>query len=111
MPAVQIIAPAKAAEPAPAPPAKQVAQASTVVAAETGPPKMMATLSVAVRAQPAKASRQIGGLEQGQVATVTSTKNGWMLVTTSTGVSGWVYGRYLEAVSPQIAADSPFWTE
>jgi hypothetical protein len=118
---IAVIAPAAAAEPvsqdaseaqtaqspsAPAAPAKATPAAPATVPEK---PKMMATLSLAVRSHPDKYSAQIGGLEQGEITTISGKQKGWMLVTTKSGVSGWAYGGYLKPVDPHIASDSPFW--
>jgi uncharacterized protein YgiM (DUF1202 family) len=99
---------APAAKPATVSATTPVAASPRAQAAPTKP-QMMATLSLAVRAHPQKASQQIGGIEQGEIVTVSSKDGGWMLVTTSDGESGWAYGKYLTAVDPHIVADSPFW--
>ena len=76
---------------------------------DTGP-RMMATLGLAVRARPMTASAQIGALSQGEIVSIEGEDRGWFQVTTSDGRTGWSWGRYLKPVSPQIAADSPFWS-
>jgi hypothetical protein len=109
---------AEEAEPAPAPLAAAPAQSTSVAAAQTisasdavpAEPRMMATLGLAVRARPQTASAQIGSLQQGEIVSVQAADRGWYLVTTHDGASGWSWGKYLEPVSPQIAADSPFWS-
>ncbi len=42
---------------------------------------------------------------------ITGSQNGWYLVTTADGESGWAYGRYLTPVDPaaNLATDSAFW--
>ena len=70
---------------------------------------MMATLGLAVRAHPQKDSAQVASIEQGEIVVVGRKDSGWVLVTTSSGESGWAYGKYLTTLDPRIVADSPFW--
>jgi hypothetical protein len=117
---IQLVSPAaaKEVEPAitsaatPAPSVSTAAAAPSVPPAEAVPaePKMMATLSLAVRSHPQKESAQLGALQQGEIVAIQGADHGWYLVTTSDGVSGWSWGKYLEPVGPQVATDSPFWS-
>ncbi|MEO6395312.1 MAG: SH3 domain-containing protein [Devosia sp.] len=92
------------------PQVKAIVQVATVKVAEIPPsvasaavraeaPMMMATLSLAVRSQPKKASELVATLEQGELVRVKSKKGSWLLVTTGEGKSGWAFGRYL--ISPR----------
>ncbi|HWA18496.1 MAG TPA: SH3 domain-containing protein [Devosia sp.] len=78
--------------------------------AAPGGPRMMATLSLAVRSHPQKASPQVGALQQGEIVTIQGEDGGWYLVTSSDGATGWSWGRYLKPVAPNVVEDSPFWS-
>ena len=117
MPPTPVLLAAKAAEPerlglkpAAATGTPQVIKAAAVAQAPAKP-QMIAVVGLAVRAHPQKGSAQVAALDDGELVTVSGTQNGWVLVTTADGKSGWAYGKYLTPVDPEanIAADSPFW--
>lgn len=93
-----------AAAPAPDETAAQelIASAAPVSALDTvsvTQSRMVATISVNVRDRPSNDSSVIGTLQGGGAVAVLGTHQGWMQIADGSGLSGWVYGRYLRPVN------------
>lgn len=70
---------------------------TTLPTADDGgaPTMRVNTPGLAVRSHPFKGSPQVGTLKQGATVEIRSKQGGWMLVDTSGGATGWVFGKYL----------------
>lgn len=61
---------------------------------------VVAVPSLRVRSGPTKTSAQVFGLNAGATVTVSSTRNGWVLITADGGRTGWVYAKFLRPAAP-----------
>ena len=114
VPPTPVLFAAKAAEPERLGTKPGIAPAAIRVPVAEAPaarPQMIAVVGLAVRAHPQKSSAQVAALQDGELVTIGGSQNGWYLVTTADGESGWAYGRYLTPVDPaaNLATDSAFW--
>jgi len=77
---------------------RQYATASAtakLAAPTTGAAQMTATTGLIVRSKPMKGSAAVGTIAKGATVAVQSKQGGWLLVESSQGINGWVFGKYL----------------
>jgi hypothetical protein len=94
------------ATPPPQPALEQVRSIATMEPAPTpvaglgaGTPDSVGSVAVNLRAQPSKNAMRLATLEPGEPIHVVKTSGGWAQVATSSGETGWVYGRYLRGAA------------
>ncbi|MCS6879010.1 MAG: tetratricopeptide repeat protein [Geminicoccaceae bacterium] len=76
----------------------RTAAAAGGVPPEAGATRFRVTTDIFVRAEPATASAAVGSLRRGSEVTVRGEERGWYKVELSSGRTGWVYRRFLEAI-------------
>jgi uncharacterized protein YgiM (DUF1202 family) len=74
--------------------------------AATAPVFTVVAESLRVRSGPSKTSPQVMGLKGGTKVTVTTSENGWLLVMTADGRSGWAHSKFLRPLVPDQVAEA-----
>ena len=70
------------------------------------PTFVVAVDSLRVWSGPSKTSAQVFGLAGGTKVTVGDTRNGWVLITTDGGRTGWVYRKFLRPATERLQAQN-----